>query len=172
MRKPKSVEVGLDLKVFSLKGTWEPSDVERDAAWELYVELITRVSVVPLEHGILREALTSFYSLFGASRQILRKYGPEVAEPRPDGHYNFGFLTVALLNFSLRPVLSYWHPELSMWESSRPAGASVVDHERAWAREAELRSRLEETRLVTAQYAALLGIACGVPDLRLAIPGA
>jgi hypothetical protein len=50
MRVPKSVEVGLDLKVFSLKGTWEPSNTERAAAWELYVELITRISVVPL-HG-------------------------------------------------------------------------------------------------------------------------
>jgi hypothetical protein len=170
MNKPKAVEVGLQLGVFSLKGTWEPSPVERTAAWELYVELITRVSVAPLQYGVLREALTSFYSLFGASREILRKYGPEVAEPKPNGQYNFGFLTVALLNFALRPVLSYWHPELSGWESARPANVSAVEHERAWPREPELRSQLEQTRLVTTQYAALLGSACGVPDLRDAIP--
>src|SRR3954466_2378808 len=105
MRTPESVEVGLDLKVFSLKGTWKPSDEERAAAWELYVELITRVSVVPLQNGILREALSSFYSLFAVSREILRKYGPRIAEPKPDGQYNFGFLTVAMLNFAIRPVL-------------------------------------------------------------------
>src|SRR3954467_8107829 len=104
MRGPKSVEVGLDSKVFSLKGTWEPSNVERTAAWELYVELITRESVVPLQGGILREALSSFYSLFSVSRESLRKYGPEVAEPKPDGQYSLGFLTVAMLNFALRPV--------------------------------------------------------------------
>src|SRR3954470_14986648 len=163
MRGPKSVEVGLDLKMFSLKGTWEPSNAERAAAWELYVELITRVSVVPLRGGILREALSSFYSLFSVSREILRKYGPELAEPKPNGQYSFGFLTVALLNFGLRPVLSYWHPELSAWESARPADVSVVEHERNWPREPELRSHLEQTRLVTTQYAALLGTACGVP---------
>lgn len=172
MQKPKSVEVGLNLGVVSLSGTWEPSDAERRAGWELYVELITRVSVAPLEHGVLREALTSFYSLFGASREILRTAGPEVAEPKPDGQYSFGFLTVALLNFALRPVLAYWHPELSAWESTRPAEVSVVEHERAWPREPELRAALEVTRQVTTHYAALLGAACGVPDLRTAIPAA
>ena len=172
MFTPKSVEVGLQLGVLSVKGTWEPTEVERKAAWELYVELLTRVSLAPLQHGILREALTSFYSLFGASREILRKYGPAVAEPKPDGQYSFGFLTVALLNFGLRPVLSYWHPELSAWESRRPADASVVEHERDWPREPELRDQLEQTRLVMTQYAALLGKACGVPDLQGAIPQA
>jgi hypothetical protein len=170
MRAPESVEVGLDLKVFSLKGTWKPSDEERAAAWELYVELITRVSVVPLQNGILREALSSFYSLFAASREILRKYGPRIAEPKPDGQYNFGFLTVAMLNFAIRPVLAYWHPELSAWESAR-VGGSPVEHERSWPREPELRRQLEDARLILAQYAALLGAACGVPDLSAAVPG-
>src|SRR4051794_7985330 len=155
MPGPKSVEVGRDLKVFSLKGTWEPSDAERGAAWELYVELITRVSVAPLQGGILREALSSFYSLFSVSREILRKYGPEVAEPKPDGQYSFGFLTVAMLNFALRPVLAYWHPELSAWETTRGSDVSVMEHERAWPREPELRRQLEDARLVLTEYAAL-----------------
>jgi hypothetical protein len=34
MNKPKSVEVGLQLGVFTVKGTWEPSAAERKAAWE------------------------------------------------------------------------------------------------------------------------------------------
>jgi hypothetical protein len=42
MRAPKSVDVGLDLKIFKISGTWEPNDTERRAAWKLYVELITR----------------------------------------------------------------------------------------------------------------------------------
>jgi hypothetical protein len=133
--------------VFSLKGTWEPSNAERAAAWELYVELITRVSVVPLQGGILREALSSYYSLFSSSREILPKYGQEVAEPKPDGQHSFGFLTIAMLNFALRPVLAYRHPELSAWESTRGQGVSVVEHGRAWPREPELRQQLEEARL-------------------------
>ena len=79
VRAPKSVEVGLDLKFFKITGTWEPNDAERLAAWELYVELITRVAVVPLPagEGLLREALTSLYTLFGATRDILRRARPE-----------------------------------------------------------------------------------------------
>lgn len=47
MRAPKSVGVKLNLRVVEISGTWEPNDAERRAAWELYVELVTRVSVVP-----------------------------------------------------------------------------------------------------------------------------
>src|SRR6476661_5376022 len=121
MRAPKSVEVGLDLKVFSIKGTWEPNDAERRAAWELYVELITRVAVVPLTGGLLREALDSFHAIFGIARDILKRAGPEVAEPKPSGEYNLGYLTVALLNFTVRPLLSRWPPELQAWEHTCPA---------------------------------------------------
>jgi hypothetical protein len=165
MRAPKSVEVKLDLKFLSIGGTWEPNDAERKAAWELYVELITRISVVPLRDGIAREALTSLNSLFGQARETLRRYGPEVAEPKPDGEYNLGFLTVAMLNFALRPMLSYWHPELQVWEATRPAGMSVKTHEDAWSRIAELRAALDQTRVVLTTYATVLGTACGLPDL-------
>lgn len=42
-----------------ISGTWEPDEAERRAAWELCVELITRVAVVKLgtAEGLLREAL-------------------------------------------------------------------------------------------------------------------
>jgi hypothetical protein len=170
MRRPKSIEVGLDLKVFSVKGTWEPNDAERRAAWELYVELVTRISVVPLENGIAREALSSLYALFGQSREILRRYGPDIAKPKPDGQYSFGFLTIAMLNFGLRPLLSYWHPELQTWEAQRDPTASVKTHEDSWSRISQLRTDLDGARSVLSQYATLLATACGVPDLLPAIP--
>jgi len=169
MRAPKSVEVKLDLKVLSIGGTWEPNDVERRAAWELYVELVTRVSVVPLRDGIAREALDSLYALFGLSREVLRRYGPDVAEPKRDGEYNFGFLTVAMLNLGLRPVLSYWHPELQVWEAGRDPVVSAKAHEDAWPRIGELRAALDQSRSVLTTYAAILATACGVPDLSAAI---
>jgi hypothetical protein len=170
MRGPKSFEVGLDLKVFSIKGTWEPNDAERRAAWELYVELVTRISVVPLQNGIAREALSSLYALFGQSREILRRYGPDIAEPKPDHQYSFGFLTVAMLNFGLRPLLSYWHPELQTWEVQRDPTTSVKAHEDSWARIGQLRTDLDFARNILTQYASLLATACGVPDLLAAIP--
>ncbi|MGZ6868949.1 MAG: hypothetical protein ACXVHI_01345 [Frankiaceae bacterium] len=46
VKAPKSVQVGLNLHFLTISGTWEPNDAERAAAWELYVELVTRISVV------------------------------------------------------------------------------------------------------------------------------
>ena len=174
MRRPKEVEIGLDLKFFSIKGTWEPNDAERRAAWELYVELVTRVSVVPLrgDEGLLREALSSLYSLFTTTREVLREYGPEVAEPKKDGQYNFGYLAVAMLNYGIRPLLASWHPALEDWESKRPADRSRRDHEQAWPRTGELRTALRDTRAILTSYADLLASACGVPNLLEAVPTA
>lgn len=167
MQAPKSVQVGLDLKVFKISGTWEPNEVERRAAWELYVELLTRVAVVPLREGegLVREALSSLYTLFATTRDVLRKAGPQVAELKPDGQYNLAFLTVAMLNFALRPVLAFWHPALEDWEATRPPDRSRREHENAWGQIGALRGALELTRQQLTYYAALLAAACGVPDL-------
>ena len=167
LRGPKSVQVGLNLHVLQISGTWEPNDDERKAAWELYVELVTRISVVPLGpgEGLLREALSSLYSLFATTRDILRRYGPDVAEPKQRGQYNFGTLAVAMLNIGLRPVLARWHPVLQDWEANRLAHRSRGEHERAWDHAAELRAALDTTRNLLTQYARLMADACGVPDL-------
>ena len=173
VRAPKSVDVKLNLHVLEISGTWEPNDAERRAAWELYVELVTRVSVVPLreDDGLLREARSSLYSLFSTTREVLRRYGPEVAEPKKNGQYNFGYLAVAMLNYGIRPLLAGWHPALEDWESCRPADRSRRDHERAWSRAGELRAALRETRGILTAYADLLAGACGVPNLLAAVPG-
>jgi hypothetical protein len=98
----------------AIGGEWEPDDSEVKAAWELYVELATRISIVELqpEQGLLREALGSLYSLFGTTREILRKYGPTVGKPKGEGGLSFGLLSVAVLNTVLHPVLAKWHPVL------------------------------------------------------------
>jgi hypothetical protein len=171
-RGPTSVDVRLKLPLLEIAGTWEPNDEERRAAWELYVELITRVSVVPLraDEGLLREALTSLHSLFGTTREILRRHGPQIAEPKRDGQYNFGYLAVSILNYGVRPLLVRWHPELEDWETHRPADRSRREHERLWSEEARLRSALEETRRALKAYADLLATACGVPNLLETLP--
>jgi hypothetical protein len=167
LRGPSSVQVGLNLPFLQITGTWEPNDDERKAAWELYVELITRISTVPLgpDEGLLREALASLYSLFATTRDILRRYGPDAAEPKPHGQYSFGFLAVAMLNYGLRPVLARWHPALEDWEASRPIDRPRGEHERAWEHASDLRASLDTTRDALTQYARLMASACGVPDL-------
>lgn len=169
---PRSMEVRLKLPMLEVAGTWEPNDAERRAAWELYVELVTRVSVVPLraDEGLLREALTSLYSLFGTTREILRRHGPQIAEPKANGQYNFGYLAVAMLNYGIRPLLTTWHPALEDWESRRPTDCSRREHERAFPQVDQFRTALNDTRLNLAAYADLLATACGVPNLLGAFP--
>ncbi len=162
-----SVQVGLNLGVVSLQGTWKPSQVERLAAWELYIELITRIAVVPLQpgEGLLREALTSLHSLFGSTREVLRRHGPDVARSRDDSAHSFGELAILVLNYELRPVLARWHPLLEQWEGDRPAGMSRTAHEDAWPHAGQLREQLEVTRRHLVDYADLLAAAAQVPPL-------
>jgi hypothetical protein len=168
----KSINVALKTPFTEIGGVWEPNDTERRAAWELYVELVTRVAVVPLpdDRGIAREALISLYQLFPIHREVLRKAGPAVAEPKRNGEYNLGYLSVAALNFCVRPFLATWHPQLSAWESTRKDEISPLQHERAWPRHAELRSDLDLLRGQLRTYAQWLSAACDVPDLLAAVP--
>ena len=170
----KSIGVTLKTPFLDIGGTWEPNDAERRAAWELYVELITRVAVVPLpaDQGLLREALTSMYQLFGIHREVLRRYGPSVAEPKKDGQYNLGYLAVATLNYAVRPFLAQWHPTLSDWEARRPADVPAGAYERGWDQQALLRADLDRVRGYLRTYAHWLSEACEVPDLLAAVPDA
>ena len=162
-----AVNVALRLGPITLGGTWEPDEAEIQAAWEMYVELGTRVSTQPLreDEGILREALASLRELFPMTREILRRHGPTVARKKGTGQHSFAELAVYVLNYSVRPMLAVWHPRLADYEASRPEGRSVVEHESAWERAGELRAALEELRSSLLDYANLLAEVAGVEPL-------
>jgi hypothetical protein len=162
-----SYAVDLNVGPIKIGGKWVPDRAEVEAAWELYVELITRTSVVGLQpnQGLIREALTSLYSLFGTTRQILRSKGPVVATPKKGSDHSFGYLAVTILNFAARPFLDKWHPELEHWEASKNAETSAREHEENWSRNAELRSELAQLNDLLRTYADLLAKVSGVPNL-------
>jgi hypothetical protein len=167
---PKSVQATFDLKLFRITGTWEPDTAEQQAAWELYVELVTRVGVVQLRDGLTREALTSLYLMFGKTRDILTKYGPAIAMPKRANGITFGYLAIGMLNNVLRPFLSYWHPELSDWEARRPDNVSAKEYERGWERDLELRQHLDRLANELRQFVIVLAEACSVPAA-IQLPG-
>ena len=150
-----------------IEGNWEPDEDEKRAAWEMYVELVTRISVVELKpnEGILREALTSLYSIFDTTRKILRSYGPSVAKPKGDGELSFGFIAIAILNGVLRPILAKWHPLLLDYESKRENSESPFEHEKKWDKNEELRAILNEARITLIDYADLLAEVAEIPSL-------
>ena len=156
--KVDKISVSLPFGIGNLE--WTVDEAEQQAAWSLYIELITRIAVEPLaeDEGLVREALNSLYVLFSSTREILKAAGPEVGASIE----SVGGIAIAVLNRGLRPFLAKWHPLLQSWETQRAANISPRDHEKAWEREPEIREALEVLRKELAQYAEALAKAAGV----------
>lgn len=161
-----SIELGVPY-LGKISGLWKPDADEQAAAWELYIELVTRVSITGLQpgEGSLREALSSMYAIFTIARDLLHKYGPSVARLKSGSDVSFGYLAIAILNYALRPVLAKWHPLLQEYEQSREATRPALEHERRWERSEELRLALQETQQVLRNYASILAQVAGIPEL-------
>ncbi|MBE7465640.1 MAG: hypothetical protein HS116_19370 [Planctomycetes bacterium] len=93
----------LKINLGFLETEWSPNDHDKDAAWELYVELITRITTQHLEpeHGDEKTALDSIFSLFGLTREILKCKGRHCLE--------FTRIAVVVLNQVVRPFTAKWH---------------------------------------------------------------
>src|SRR5882724_3775645 len=94
-------ELELDIKFLKMK--WAPQTADQNAAWELYVELLTRITTqaLPAEYGDERTALDSVYSLFPTTREIIKKHGKECI--------NFAKIAIPVLNQIVRPFTAKWH---------------------------------------------------------------
>lgn len=162
---PKLVNVKLDLKlpgIGGIAGTWEPDESEINAAWELYVEMVTRTPLGGFspQKGSVREALSSVYSLFDTTRGVLRKYGPSVARPKSGQKLSFGFLAVSMLNLVLRPLLTEWHQKLRTWERDHP---DLKEEE--WKERCDFLDALDEVAGQLGQYASLFAEVAEIPEL-------
>ncbi len=96
------------LEKVKLGPSWANAEVaidagDSDAAWELYVEMLTRVVTQPLpvETGDEETALDSIYSLFPITREVLRRRGRRAI--------NFTKIAVPILNQIVRPFTAKWH---------------------------------------------------------------
>lgn len=86
-----------------LEMEWKPADGDKDAAWEMYIELITRITTQPLAEndGDEKTALDSVYSLFPTTREIIRRHRRDCSE--------FTKIAVVVLNQVVRPFTAKWH---------------------------------------------------------------
>jgi hypothetical protein len=121
--KATKLRIGLPFNLGTLE--LEPDEVEQQAAWELYVELSTRVSTQPiqLDEGLIQESLESLYTIFSVTRDILKRAGPSVAK----GPDSFGDIAIKVLNEGIRPFLNKWHPRLSVYEDRGDSQYSSFD---------------------------------------------
>lgn len=129
---------------------FQPNDHEKDAAWALYVELLTRVTVqaLPAGQGDEAGALTSVHQLFAITRDIMRAPGARHAN-------QFARLAIVILNQKVRPFTTRWH---------RASLAGAFSEAAACQR---FRDELAELQGVLTRYAGLLSDLAGVEDLTL-----
>lgn len=93
----------LKVKTPVLEMEWTPSDHDKNAAWDLYVELLTRVTTqrLDIQHGTEKAALESVYRLFELTRTILKAHGRKAE--------NFAKIAIIVLNQVIRPFATKWH---------------------------------------------------------------
>lgn len=137
----------LKLNVNFIEAEFKAQPDDQNAAWEMYVYLITTILTqkLPDEDGDEKTALESVYRLFGVTRDILVTYGRKAP--------GFSKIAVVVLNQIVRPFTAKWH-KLSL------AGAfSDTEQCKAFRRE------LSELQLNMRRYAALLANIAKVEDI-------
>jgi hypothetical protein len=154
--KAKSLSVGLPFGLGHLD--FEANEVEQRAAWALYVELETRIATKPFdeEHGLLRNVLSSLYTLFGLTREILREAGPEVVH----GPKSFGVIAIEVLSKGIAPF-TMWHQPLLDYEQKRPPEVSALEHEKTWEHYPQMRAELDKLQEQMKIYADVLAEIAG-----------
>lgn len=132
--------VGLNLDV-------DFGENDRDAAWELYIEMLTRIVTQPLpsEDGDEQTALDSVYSLFPTTREILRRRGRSTIQ--------FSKVAIPVLNQVVRPFTAEWHRK-----SLANAFTDPVQQQ-------EFREALAALQVDLRNYNRLLANIAGVEDL-------
>ena len=137
----------LKINASFLEMEWKPQDADKDAAWELYIEMLTRVATQNLqpEHGDEETALDSIYKLFGLTREIIRTHGRDCIE--------FTKIAVVVLNQVIRPFTAEWH-KLSL--------ADAFNNESECIR---FRDELAELQEILRNYTKMLADMAGVEDL-------
>lgn len=123
------------------------TDEDRAAAWELYVEMLTRVVTQPLPSadGDEKAALDSVHSLFPTTREILRRRGRSTIQ--------FTKVAIPVLNQIVRPFTAKWHRE-SLSEA-------FANNRKCM----EFRKQLADLQADLRQYNRLLADVAGVEDL-------
>jgi hypothetical protein len=134
----------------SFQGVWNPNPREQAGAWDLLVELVTRISVVGLkdDEGRLDAALESYAAIFGAARRALQRQGRTVAAERR-GELSFATIVAQILNKVIRPVTAWWHPRVGSLDKTQAE---------------KLRRTLADLSILLTEYAKVFAQACGATE--------
>ena len=138
-------KVKFNLKIADIELSFEEAD--KDAAWELYVEMLTRITTqaLPSKKGDEQTALDSVYSLFPTTRKILRRRGRKTIA--------FTKVAIPVLNQIVRPFTAKWHKE------------SLAGAFKDKAKRKEFRNELKNLQEMLQNYNRMLAEIAEVEDL-------
>ena len=139
---------GLKISAGFMQMEWQPKPEEEQAAWELYIELITRVATQPLgkDQGDEAAALKSIFSLFEVTRNLLKEKGRKAEV--------FSKIAVVILNQKIRPFTATWHKRVLDNNLEKPEDKALF------------RNELIQIQNMLRGYAAMLAKVAGVEDFQ------
>ena len=122
--------------------TWKLPKEGQEAAWELYIELVTRTLTADLDDDLGQDttALNSVFSIFETTREVLRRRGVRAR--------NLAKTIVPILNQQVRPFTTKWHSKVCTDETNP-----------------EFRKDLQELRTTLRGYTDILAHLAGVEDM-------
>lgn len=134
----------IDFGVVKLSG--KLSEQDRQCAWELYTEIVTRVAVCGKRRDetsadftgeIVAESLASLYSFFKEARQIMKAF--PVGKLKEKNQNHLGILIHDLLADVLRPFLEKWQADYrAWWECQDKSSLSWFEVQNRYPRHGEL----------------------------------
>lgn len=138
---------GLKIKTPILDMDWSPQEVDKNAAWDIYIELLTRIATQPLadEDGIEQTALESISKLFDLTRNIIKAHGRDCV--------GFARIAIIILNQIVRPFTARWHKLASEGAFEDPPQCR------------QFREELRELQDKLIRYSQMLAEISGVEDL-------
>jgi len=138
---------GLKIKTPILDLEWSPDDADKNASWDMYIELLTRITTqqLPDTDGLEKTALDSIYSIFGITRGIIKEHGRKCQ--------NFARIAIVILNQIIRPFTAKWHKLCS------EGAFNDIDQCKLF------REELKELQKQLTNYSKMLADIAGVEDL-------
>jgi len=137
----------LKIKPSYLEMDFKFVDADKKAAWDLYIELLTRITaqMLPEEYGDEEGVLESIHSLFKTTRDVLKANGPACVQVTK--------IAVVVLNQKIRPFTSKWHKH------------ALKGGFRYSTQNKEFRTELAELQIELKNYTKMLADMAGVEDL-------
>ena len=85
---------------------WDPAEGDKAAAWDLYIELLTRnpIQYLQPDEGHEKEALESIHEIFGLVRENIKSYEQPCTELTK--------ISIVVLNQIVRPFTTKWYREI------------------------------------------------------------